>query len=167
MYNFNKTGFIIGQISTRAVNTALERQGQLKAVQLGNQEQTTIIQGINAKGYAILPFVIFKASNYLLNQYKEEDLLQDQVIIVSKNSQTINKHSLNQLKYFNAHTKECTISTYCLLVINSYKSYNLLNFQKYYKDNKIITIYMPPYLLHLLQLLNIGCFAPLKKVYRR
>ncbi len=31
-YNFNETGFIIGQISTRAVVTALERQGRPKTV---------------------------------------------------------------------------------------------------------------------------------------
>ena len=120
---------MIGVILTGAVVTALERRGRLKAVQLGNQEWTIVIQGVNAKGQAILPFIIFKASNYLLNQYKEEDLPYNQVIRVSNNSQTTNKLSLDQLKHFNAYTKERTISSYYLLVINSYKSYNLLNFQ--------------------------------------
>ena len=35
-YNFNKAGFIMGVILTGVVVTALERQGRLKAVQLGN-----------------------------------------------------------------------------------------------------------------------------------
>ena len=128
-YNFNKTGFIIGQISIGAVITALDRLGRLKQVQLGNREQTTVIQGVNAKGQAILPFVIFQASNYLLNQYKEEDLPHDQVVRVSENGQTINKLSFKQLKYFNAYLKGRTVMTYCLLIINSYKSYKLLEFQ--------------------------------------
>jgi hypothetical protein len=29
-----------------------------------------------------------------------------------------------------------------------------------------MTLYMPTYLLHLLQPLDMGCFAPLKKAYR-
>jgi hypothetical protein len=37
-YNFDETGFIIGQITTGAVVTALERRGQLKAIQQGNRE---------------------------------------------------------------------------------------------------------------------------------
>ena len=158
---------MMGQISTGAVVTALERRGRLKAVQPGNREQTTVIQGVNAKGQAILPFIIFKACYYLSSQYKEEDLLQDQEIRVSNNSWTTNKLSLDQLYYFNAHIKERTVSTYRLLVINGYKSYNSLKFQQYCKDNRIITVCMPAYLSHLLQPLNVGCFAPLKKAYRR
>ena len=166
-YNFDKASFIIGQISTGAVVIALERQGRLKVVQLGNREQIIVIQGVNAKGQAILPFIIFKVYYYLSSQYKKEDLPQDQEIRVSNNSQTTNKLSLDWLQYFNAHTKERTISTYRLLVINGYKSYNLLKFQQYCKDNKIITVYMPAYSSHLLQPLNVGCFAPLKKAYGR
>jgi adenine-specific DNA methylase len=58
-YNFNKTGFIIGIISTGAVVTASERRGQPKSVQQGNRKWTTVIQGINAIGWSIPPFIIF------------------------------------------------------------------------------------------------------------
>ncbi|KAH3956578.1 hypothetical protein HBH52_256050 [Parastagonospora nodorum] len=54
-----------------------------------------------------------------------------------------------------------------LLIIDGHESHNSLEFQQYYKDNKIITICMPPHSSHLLQPLNVGCFAPLKKAYRR
>ena len=54
-----------------------------------------------------------------------------------------------------------------MLVINSHKSHNSLNFQQYCKDNKIITVCMPPHSSHLLQPLDVGCFSPLKKAYRR
>jgi hypothetical protein len=53
-----------------------------------------------------------------------------------------------------------------MLIINSYESYNSAEFIQYCKDYKIIPVCMPLHLLHLLQLLNIGYFAPLKKVYR-
>ena len=63
--NFDEAGFIIGVILTGAVVTALERQGRLKVAQLSNREWTTVIQGVNAKGWAILPFIIFKARHHL------------------------------------------------------------------------------------------------------
>jgi hypothetical protein len=54
---------------------------------------------------------------------------------------------------------------YRLLIINSYKSYCLVEFQNYCKENKIITLCMLPYLLHLLQLLNVVCYSLLKRYY--
>ena len=59
------------------------------------------------------------------------------------------------------------VGTHRLLFIDGYESYNLLDFQKYCKDNKIVTLCMPLHSSHLLQPLNVGCFAPLKQAYRR
>ena len=59
------------------------------------------------------------------------------------------------------------MGAYRLLIINGYKSHNLLQFTKYYKENKIITLYIPLYLLHILQLLDVGYFSLLKMVYGR
>ena len=58
-YNFDEAGFMIGMISTGAVVTSSERRGRPKSVQQGNREWTTVIQGINAIGWSILPFIIF------------------------------------------------------------------------------------------------------------
>ena len=54
-----------------------------------------------------------------------------------------------------------------LLILNSYKSYKLLHFQDLCEKNKIITLCMPPHLSHILQPLNVGCFAPLKQAYSK
>jgi hypothetical protein len=54
-----------------------------------------------------------------------------------------------------------------LLILDSHESYNSKEFKDYCRDNKIVTLCMPLHLLHLLQLLDVGCFAPLKKAYRR
>jgi hypothetical protein len=136
-------------------------------VQPGNREWTTVIQGINAKGWAIPPFIIFKARYHLSSWYKEEDLPQDWVISVSENGWTTNERGLDRLKHFDAHTKERTVGTHRLLVIDGHDSHDSLDFQRYYKDNKIITICMPRHSSHLLQPLDVGCFAPLKKAYGR
>lgn len=54
-----------------------------------------------------------------------------------------------------------------LLIINSYKSYKSLAFQDLCKENKIITLCMPAHLSYILQLLDMGCFAPLKQAYSK
>jgi hypothetical protein len=71
------------------------------------------------------------------------------------------------LKHFNAYTKERSVGTHRLLVIDGHESHNSLDFRQYCKDNRILTIGMPPHSSHLLQPLDVGCFAPLKKAYGR
>jgi hypothetical protein len=84
-YNFDKSGFMIGMISPGAVITGSERWGRPKSVQQGNQEWTTVIQGINATGWAIPPFIIFKGKYHLSAWYKEESIPHDWIIAVSEN----------------------------------------------------------------------------------
>jgi len=57
--------------------------------------------------------------------------------------------------------------THRLLILDGHKSHSFAEFKEYYKENKIMCLYMPPHLLHLLQPLDIGCFSPLKKAYSR
>jgi hypothetical protein len=71
------------------------------------------------------------------------------------------------LKHFDEHTKKRVVGTYRLLAIDGHESHNSLAFQQYCKENKIITICTPSHSLHLLQLLDVGCFATLKKAYGR
>jgi DDE superfamily endonuclease len=54
-----------------------------------------------------------------------------------------------------------------LLVIDGHESYNSLEFNKYYTENNIITLYIPLYSSYLLQPLNISYFIPLKAAYGR
>jgi hypothetical protein len=69
------------------------------------------------------------------------------------------------LKHFNTHTKARSVGAHRLLIIDGYKSYNSHEFHKYCKEEKIIVLYMPPHSSHLLQLLDVGCFSPLKRAY--
>ena len=64
IYNFNKTGFQIGVISTLKVITTLDRKGRLRTIQPGNREWVRSIKAINAKGWYVLPFIIFAAKTY-------------------------------------------------------------------------------------------------------
>ena len=59
------------------------------------------------------------------------------------------------------------MGAYRLLIIDGHESHNSLQFTKYCKENKIITLYISPHLLHILQPLDVGCFLPLKMAYGR
>lgn len=166
-YNFDETGFMMGQISTGAVVTSFERRRRPKTVQLGNREWTAVIQGINATGWAIPPFVIFQGKYHLSAWYKDEDVPHDWVIGVSDNGWTTNELGLPWLKHFDEDTKRRTVGTYRLLIIDGHESHDSLQFQQYCKDNNIITFCMPSYSSHLMQPLDVGYFAPLKKAYGR
>ena len=54
-----------------------------------------------------------------------------------------------------------------LLILNGYKSYKSLAFQDLCKESKIITLCMPAHLSYILQPLDVGCFAPLKRAYSK
>ncbi|KAJ8118480.1 hypothetical protein OPT61_g561 [Boeremia exigua] len=78
------------------------------------------------------------------------------VIGVSSNGWTTNELGFEWLKHFDRHTKERTVGTYRLLVIDGHESHESLQFQQYCKDNKIVTLCMPPHSSHLLQPLDIS-----------
>ena len=77
IYNFNKTSFTIGVISTLKVVTRAERKGRLRTKQPGNREWVTVVHGINSQGWAILGHVILAAQNYQSTWYIESDLPHD------------------------------------------------------------------------------------------
>jgi hypothetical protein len=143
-YNFDETGFMMGQITTGAVVTASERRKQLKAIQPGNREWAMVMQGINATAWAIPPFIILKAHHHLSSWYKDGNIPQDWVVGVSEYGWTTNELGLAWLKHFNGHTKKKVVSSHRLLIIDDYESHNSLDFKKYCKDNNIITLCMPP-----------------------
>jgi hypothetical protein len=90
VYSFDEAGFMIGKIMTQLVVTASERKGRPKAIQPGNREWATAIQGINAAGWAIPPFIIFAGQHHLSTWY-EEDIPRDWATAVSDNGWTTNE----------------------------------------------------------------------------
>jgi hypothetical protein len=166
VYNFNEAGFMMGKITTQLVVTGSERRGRPKAIQPGNREWVTVIQGINAAGWAVPPFLIF-AGQYHLSAWYEEDILRDWAIAVSDNGWTNNELGVEWLKHFNAHTKARVVGARRLLILNSHESHQSLEFQELCKENNIYTLCMPPHSSHLLQPLDVSCFSLLKRAYSR
>jgi len=84
---------------------------------------------------------------------------------VSENGWTTNKVILKWLKHFEKFTCTKTIGIYYFLVLDNYKNHYSVEFEKYYCTNNILTFYIFVHSFYLLQPLDIGCFALLKKAY--
>jgi hypothetical protein len=65
IYNFDETGFMMGQITALMVITSSNRRGKPKLAQPGNREWATIIQGVNSQGWTVPPYIIVKGKYYL------------------------------------------------------------------------------------------------------
>ncbi|QIX00721.1 hypothetical protein AMS68_006238 [Peltaster fructicola] len=84
IYNFDETGFQLGQTQDSIVVTATDRKRRPKALGSGTTTWVTVVAGINATGWAVPPYIIFKAKEY--NVSWSHDLPPDWRIGVSPNS---------------------------------------------------------------------------------
>lgn len=86
IYNFDETGFMMGIIFPRMVITTSDGRSKAKLSQPGNLEWATVIQAVNASGWAIPPFIILAAQYHLANWYQECSLPADWRIATTDNS---------------------------------------------------------------------------------
>jgi hypothetical protein len=85
IWNFDETGFLMGQITSTLIVTSSDRRGKAKCLQPGNREWATVIQGINSSGGTIPPFIIVAGQNHLEDWYRNNPFPSDWVIAVSDN----------------------------------------------------------------------------------
>jgi hypothetical protein len=165
LYNFDETGFMMGQITSTLVVTRSDRHGKAKSIQPGNREWATAIECINAKGWCIPPFVIVQGAYHLANWTTESGFPADWVIKPTPNGWTDNKTGLEWIQHFNKHTIKRTMGKYRMLILDGHESHVSAEFEQYCKENNIIPISMPPHSSHLLQPLDVALFSLLKRAY--
>ena len=167
VYNFDETGFAMGLIATTRVISRSEYYGRRALLQPGNREWVTVIECINASGWALPPCVIFKGKVFVESWF-DSGLPDDWRFEVSPNGWTSDEIGLRWLgKLFIPTTSSRTKGGYRLLILDGHGSHLTPRFDEICEENKIIPICMPPHSSHLLQPLDIGCFAVLKRAYGR
>ncbi|KFZ00288.1 hypothetical protein V498_00179, partial [Pseudogymnoascus sp. VKM F-4517 (FW-2822)] len=98
-------------------------------------------------------------------KYEDLGLLDDWVITLSENGWTSNSIGYEWIQHFDRHTNARIVRTYRLLILNGHESHLSAQFQHYCTEQKIITLCMLPYSSHILQPLDVSCFALLKLLY--
>jgi hypothetical protein len=165
IYNFDETGFAMGLIATAKVITRADYYGRRALLQPGNREWVTSIECVGATGFVLPPTIIFKSKLY--QQYAWfDDLPNDWRIEISPNGWTTDEIGLRWLrKQFIPCTTSRTKGKFRLLILDGHGSHLTPDFDRLCAENDIIAICMPPHSSHLLQPLDVGCFAPLKRAY--
>jgi DDE superfamily endonuclease/Tc5 transposase DNA-binding domain/helix-turn-helix, Psq domain len=166
VYNFDETGFQMGVISTAKVITGAEKAKPV-SIQPGNREWVTVIDCISSYGWNIPPVIIFEGKVHQSTWYSET-LPSDWVIGVSENGWTDNELGFTWLEHvFEKHTAHRTKGVYRLPILDGHGSHLTPEFDLFCKEHSIITLCMPPHSSHLLQPLDVVCFAVLKQSYGR
>ena len=165
VYNFDETGFMMGQITSMMVVTGADRSGKRKKILPGNREWVTVIQGVCSDGWCVPPFIVVKGVYHLANWYSDSTLPRNWVIKPTSNGWTDNETGLDWIRHFEKHTATRARGRYRLLGIDGHESHVSAAFEAFCKEKRIVTVSMPPHSSHLLQPLDVGCFSPLKRAY--
>jgi hypothetical protein len=95
-----------------------------------------------------------------------DDLPSNWRINISDNGWTTDQIGLEWLKtHFISNINSRTRGKYRMLILDGYGSHLTAEFDHICTENNIILVCMPLYSLHLLQPLDVGCFAVLKRYY--
>ncbi|EED21402.1 conserved hypothetical protein [Talaromyces stipitatus ATCC 10500] len=138
IFNFDETGFAMGLCATAKVITGSDRYAQPKLLQPGNREWVTAIEATNSTGWAV----------------------------PSDNGWTTDQIGLEWLKtHFIPYINGRTVGKYRMLILDGHGSHLTPEFDHICTENNIIPVCMPPHSSHLLQPLDVGCFAVLKRHY--
>jgi hypothetical protein len=163
IFNFDETGFQMGVISTSKVITSSDRKGRPRTKQPGNRKWVTAIEAVNARGWAIPPFIIFDGKLHQSTWYYT-GIPKTWRIAVSDNGWTNDKLGLEWIQHFHENTKHCK-GKWRLLIFDGHGSHSTSEFRDFCLQNCILTLCMPAHTSHILQPLDISCFGPLKKAY--
>jgi hypothetical protein len=163
IYNFDETGFRLGQAGNHHVVTTADRKGRPTLIGSDSSEWVTIIACVNARGWQVPPFVIFKGVT--LNKTYFEGLPPRWTLACSENGWTSNALGLRWIEHFHRHTQQATKGVKRLLVLDRHGSHLTPEFDQYCKDHNIVTLCLPPHSSHRLQPLDVSCFGPLKTAY--
>ena len=166
VYNFDETGFAMGLIATAKVIIRAEYYGRRSLLQPRNRKWVTTIECTNASGWALPPCIIFRGKTFIESWF--DGLPENWRFEVSPNGWTSDEIGLRWLqRLFIPSTLSRTKGRYRLLVLDGHGSHLTPKFDEICEQNNIIPICMPPHSSHLLQPLDIGCFAVLKRAYGR
>jgi hypothetical protein len=166
IYNFDETGFAMGLISSQKVVTRAEYYGRRSLLQPGNREWVTAIEAICADGYSLPPCIIFQGKVYMAGWF--DNLPKDWRFEVSTNGWTTDEIGLRWLqKVFIPYTNRRTRGRYRLLILDGHGSHLTPQFDRICAEKDIIPLCMPAHSSHILQPLDVGCFAVLKRAYGR
>jgi hypothetical protein len=183
-YNMDETGFMTGVVtaSAKVIVEAVVKEPDARRMpskatitQPGNREWVTVIQAIGATGRVVDPFVIIKGqliTRSFASNMREALPAADfpyAAVACSENGWTDASIAVSWLRGFIEQTAPpCDadgVMPYRLLIVDGHTSHASLEFIELAELHRVVVLCFPAHATHLLQPLDVVCFAPLKKKY--
>jgi hypothetical protein len=165
IYNMDETGIQLGMLGTvKVIVPAGPSRNTRGAPQ--TRESVTAIECIAADGTYLPPMVIFASKTHRDSWY-DHGATPGWVFANSPRGYTDDELSLAWLKkVFNKHTEAKAGGLPRLLITNGHGSHEMAEFLSLCFEHNITLLQLPSHTSHLLQPLDVKCFAPLKHYYR-
>ena len=165
-YNFDETGFAMGLAMSGSSKVVTQTAvGRATVIQPGDRKWVTVIECVNASGWALPAFVILEGKTHIDYYYQQQGQPSDWTIAVSDNGWITDVLGYHFIQHFDKWTKNQTTGTYRLLILDGHSSHSTPELDQFCSENNIITLCMPAHSSHLLQPLDVACFGPLKTAY--
>jgi hypothetical protein len=183
-YNMDETGFMTSVItaSTKVIVEAVVKEPHARKMpskasitQPGNREWTTVIQAIGAAGNLVDPFIIIKGASITRSfaaNIRSALPISDfphAAVACTENGWSDASIAVAWLRGFIEQTAPPRdangVMPYRLLIVDGHSSHASLDFIGLAEQHRVIVLCFPAHATHLLQPLDVGCFASLKKEY--
>jgi hypothetical protein len=162
VYNMDESGFAVGASQSSRALVNIREASSWK--QIGSrQEWITAIECVSAAGAAIAPLLIFKAK-HTNTGWIPAQTPQDWRFSTSSSGWTSDSHGYEWLTtVFEPLTKPTDPTSRRLLIMDGHSSHITANAIAFCMRNSIDLLILPPHCSHILQPLDVGVFAPLKR----
>jgi hypothetical protein len=124
-----------------------------------------LIVGGSATCYLIPPFFVLKGKEFNLTWF--DGLPLTWIFTLSENGWTTNSIGMQWIEHFQKHTGTRTFGGKRLLILDNHSSHTTPDFRAFCEEHNIILLWMPPHSSHILQPMDVGCFAPLKVAFSK
>ncbi|KAJ5364937.1 uncharacterized protein N7496_010650 [Penicillium cataractarum] len=166
IFNFDETGFILGQQASRSHSIGRKGARQARSEKADTREMLTSIECISADGRVIPPFFIFEGS-VVLERWFDEPLPNDWVISVSPTGYVNSELAFEWLQHFDEHTiNRVEKDEPRLLLFDGHTAHLTAEFFEYCAQARILPFCFISHATHLLQPLDGDAFLTYKTYFR-
>jgi len=171
IYNFDETGFQLGQGKSQKVVTSNSIQASQGIAISETNKSLTAIKYIAANGTVLPPYFIFKGEYQLECWYQQipDSVDTDKYRIATASKGYITDEiAMNWIRHFHQHTEKWVSKTDArLLLMDSHRSHLTYNFLNYCEKYNIILFCFVPHTTHLVQPLDGQPFQAYKHYFRK
>ena len=176
IWNCDEKGITMGRQQVRRVAIVRNSNKQATKVTEGSREFCSVLDTINAAGSVIPPFIVWAGKTHRQGYYNQDDD-RDATFAVSESGYMDDELGMLYIsQHFEPHTRRAVNDSDTaansairprILIVDGHSSHVCWPVVQFALDHNIHLIQLPSKSTHILQPLDVGCFALLQVAYER